>query len=49
MEPKLCLGTANIQSIKNKDQILSNFISEYDLIVHVFTETWLKDTPIDKA
>ena len=49
IEPELCLGTANVQLIKNKDQLLSDFLLEYDLDVLVLTETWLKDTPIDKA
>ena len=39
IEPKLCLETANVQSIKNKDQLLSDFLSEYDLDVLVLTET----------
>ena len=48
-ESELCLGTVNVQLIKNKDQLLSDFLSEHDLDVLVLTETWLKDTPIDKA
>ena len=49
IESELCLETANVQSIKNKDQLLSDSQLEYDLDVLVLTETWLKDTQIDKA
>ena len=49
IESKLYLGTANVQSIKNKDQLLSDFLLDYHLDVLVLTETWLKDTPTDKA
>ena len=48
-ESELCLGTANVQLIKNKDHLFSDFLSEYDLDVLVLTQTWLKDTPTDKA
>ena len=42
IEPGLCLGTANVQLIKNKDQLLSDFLLEYDVVMFVLTKHGLK-------
>ena len=39
----------NVQSIKNKDAVLHEFISDNDIDVSCVTETWLSSSDNDKV
>ena len=43
------LATLNTRSVKNKDLIISQEVNDYKIDIAVITETWVKDTPEDKA
>ena len=43
------IATLNARSVKNKDLIISQELNDHKIDITVITETWLKDTPEDKA
>ena len=45
----LCICLANIQSIKNKQLILHQYLVENNIDMCVLTKTWLKDTKADQV
>ena len=45
---KLVIATLNARSVKNKIDLVQEFVQEYGVDVLLITETWLKDTEIDK-
>ena len=45
----LCICSANIQSIKNKQLLLHQYLVENYIDLCVLTETWLKDTEADQV
>ena len=45
----ICITTINMDSIINKDLLLSEQLDNLNINLAVLTETWLKDTPEDKA
>ena len=45
----LCICLANIQSVKNKQLILHQYLVENNIDLCVLTETWLRDTEADQV
>ena len=45
----LCISLGNIQSIKNKQLILHQYLVENNISLCVLTETWLRDTDADQV
>ena len=43
------LSTINVQSVKNKDMILHQYICKNKIDLCILTETWLADSDIDKV
>ena len=43
------IATLNARSVKNKDHLSVQQLPETDKDIAVITETWLKDTDVDKA
>ena len=43
------IATLNTRSVKNKDHLIVQQIHETDVDIAVITETWLRDTYVDKA
>ena len=45
----LCICLADVQSVKNKQLILHQFLLESNIDLCVLTETWLRDTEADQV
>ena len=45
----VCIATINMNSIKNKELLLIEQLNNLNIDLVVLTETWLEDTPEDKA
>ena len=43
------IGTISAQSVRNKDNLLTQEIVTHNIDVTLITETWLNDTPQDTA
>ena len=47
--PYLKIATLNARSVKNKDQLLFQELTDNNINIGLITETWLKDTQEDEA
>ena len=47
--PYLKIATLNARSVKNKDQLLFQELTDNNIDIGLKTETWLKDTQEDEA
>ena len=47
--PHLKIATLNARSVKNKDQLLFQELTDNNIDIGLITETWLKDTQEDEA
>ena len=47
--PYLTISTLNARSVKNKDQLLFQELTDNNIDIGLITETWLKDTQEDEA
>ena len=47
--PYLKIATLNARSVKNKDQLLFQELTDNNIDIGLITETWLKDTQEDEA
>ena len=47
--PYLKIATLNARSVKNKDQLLFQELTDNSIDIGLITETWLKDTQEDEA
>ena len=47
--PYLRIATLNARSVRNKDQLLFQELTDNNIDVGLITETWLKDTQEDEA
>ena len=45
----LTIGVLNAQSVRNKTEVIKDYITELDLDILFLTETWLRSGPSDKS